>query len=99
MWRFVVATYDGTGGPYAANGITLYVDYAPVAATATTNGSYVAMENRSAPIALGQRSNNTELFAGKIAGGTVGPFFVPQELTPAEVLNLYDTGRAALELP
>jgi ATP-dependent Lhr-like helicase len=39
------------------------------------------------------------LLDGTIAGGPVGPFLVPRELTAAEVAALYALGQAALGLP
>lgn len=46
-------TYSGVGGATAGNGITIYVDGALVASTATNNGSYVAMENTTQIVTIG----------------------------------------------
>lgn len=101
VWIFVVATYDGAGGATAANTITLYVDGASVASTATNQGTYVAMENGAARLSLGMRWGTTtsvSFFNGKMAGGPFGPFFTQVELTAAQVKNLYTLGRAAMGL-
>ncbi len=45
VWAFILATYDGTGGATAANGITLYVNGGGVSGTATNNAAYVAMSD------------------------------------------------------
>ncbi len=101
QWIYVVMTYDGTGGSSAANGITLYLNGAVEASTATNNGSYVAMENLGAVVELGDRENSL-FFQGKMAGGPLGPWFVTHNgagiITADQVRALYDLGRAALGL-
>jgi len=106
VWRFVVLTYDSTGGSDAMgssgstqDNVTIYVDGAIVASTATDNGSYVAMENKAPVTALFylERSNGN-YYSGEAAGGPLGPFFTQIELTPDQVLRLYQTGRRGLAL-
>jgi len=52
-WHFLVATYDGSGGAAAADGITLYVDGVSSASTAVNNGAYVAMSDTTATETVG----------------------------------------------
>ncbi len=96
-WHFVVATYDGTGGATAADGITLYEDGAVKASTATTNGSYVAMEDGAAPPSVGRLSaTDSSYLASILAGGPLGPFHTRKVLSGDEVRRLYEVGRRAL---
>ena len=98
VWHFVVATYDGTGGPSAMDNARMYEDGVAVASTAANNGSYVAMENKTAVVSIGVYDGSTSFFSGKMAGGPLGPLFTQKELTADEVRALYDLGRAALAL-
>jgi len=56
-WYFVAMTYDGEDGSWsgatAANFITLYVDGAVVASTATNDAAYAGMENLSSKASIG----------------------------------------------
>lgn len=96
-WLFAVATYDGAGGASAMDTAVLYTDGTVEASTAANNGSYVAMEDKTATVDLGHTSA-AQFFDGKMAGGPMGPFFVPKELTPDEVKRLYEIGRRGLVL-
>ena len=101
-WTFVAASYDGMGGATAADGITLYVDGASVASSATNSRTYAAMENRSARPRLGSRINlgsADSFFNGKIAGGPCGPFFTHEALTSTLVQGLYSYCRTLMGLP
>jgi len=99
VWHLLVATYDGTGGTTAANGIVMYDNGAVAASTATNDASYVAMENTTALVNLGfviGASANVELYAGFMAGGPLGPFFTQVVLTADQIDRLYNLGRRAL---
>ena len=99
-WLFIVLTYDATGGATAMNGATLYTDGSVEASSATNNASYVAMGRSTARMQLGQiDESGNQPFNGRMAGGPLGPFFVQRELSAGEVLQLYELGRTALELP
>lgn len=96
-WALVIFTY--TGGTAAAN-IVQYIN-STVASSYTDQGpaAFTAMENLSQPAKLGARNtSNADVFAGKMAGGPLGPFWVPAVLTPDQVLRLYEIGRRALAL-
>lgn len=108
-WVHLVATYDSTGGADAMgtsgstqDNATLYVDGAIVASTAADNAAYVAMEADTglAKLGFGNLSGGgaARFFNGKMAGGPIGPFFTQIELTPDQVLRLYEIGRRALYL-
>lgn len=67
-WHLFAATYDGTGGATAANGIALYQDGVAVASTATNNASYVAMENLAGAVEIGSLGVHTLNFmSGSLA--------------------------------
>lgn len=67
-WVSVAATYSGLGGALAANGITLYQAGLAIAAIATQQATYVAMENLLAALEVGSRSNHAStLFLGSMA--------------------------------
>jgi len=95
VWHFVVLTYDATGGSSAMGGATFYTDGAAIASTATNNGSYVAMENKTASPTIGSQ-NGASFFEGAILGGPWGPWFTQIELTAAQVKNLYEDMRLGL---
>ena len=63
-WHHVAVTYDGRGGPTAANGITLYVDGVAVPVYRDTNAAYVAMENLAAPLELGREGPGWRQYGG-----------------------------------
>lgn len=91
---FVVATYDGSGGASAMDGVTLYHSGTVLASTATNNASYVDMEDGTSIIEW-CNSASTNFYHGLMEGGAIGPFKTSQELTAAQVQNLYDIGVAA----
>jgi len=96
VWHLVVVTYDAAGGSSAADGATFYTDGAAIASTATNNGSYVAMENKTAPPTIGSHNGGHNFFEGGILGGPWGPWFTQIELTAAQVKNLYEDMRLGL---
>ena len=106
-WHHVVVTYDSTGGSDAMgtsgsmqDNVTIYVDGAIVASTASDSPFYEAMEDKTGVVSLAYQNagleNDASFFDGEIAGGPIGPFFALVELTAAEVLELYTRGLAAL---
>lgn len=109
-WIFVVGTYDSTGGADAmgtsgssdSDNARLFVNGAIVASTANDNASYAAMETSNEELRIGAQIVTGpaagQLFEGAIAGGPLGPFIVPSELTADAILRLYEVGRRALAL-
>jgi hypothetical protein len=97
-WSFLVVTYRGTGGPAASNSINLYVNGDPAPSLPANDAAYVAMENGPSRVTLGTNPSGNSHFSGRIAGGPVGPFFVPRSLTSGEVNSLYQIGKQALDL-
>ena len=94
----IVATYDGAGGASAADTINVYVNGVSANGTAVNNGSYVGMEDLGGKLTLGARIAPLKFFAGKMAGGPIGPFFSQKELTATAVLDLYHIGAHVLGL-
>lgn len=99
-WAYIVITYDGTGGATALAdpNAVIYINGAKVASTITNNGSYVAMEDKTVTTGLGLDQADSVYFNGSMAGGPLGPFFSPTELSADAVLRLYEIGRRALAL-
>lgn len=97
-WHFVKATYDGTGGATAADGITFYVDGVEVASTAVNSASYVAMENTNVDVTIGMRTGTGGtaefLFANKIDNVMV----INKVLSQGEVNYLYNNGDGTEDL-
>ncbi len=102
-WRFIVMTYDSTGGATAANGITFYVDGAAAASTATNNAGYVAMENKAADVIIGamgdfsqkynERIDNVAIFSDVLISTEVAGLYtsaVYEITTPYLTADLFD---------
>jgi hypothetical protein len=66
QWYHVAASYDGSGGSTAADGITLYINGVVAASTATNNGSYSHMSNTTADFNIGRYSGAFAYFYGLI---------------------------------
>jgi hypothetical protein len=66
QWYHVAASYDGSGGSTAADGITLYINGVVAASTATNNGSYSHMSNTTADFNIGRYSGAFAYFNGLI---------------------------------
>ncbi len=97
--RQFVATYDGRGSAAAADGITLYEDGVVIASSPSGLGSYVGMEDLAGVVSLGRNIGGTERwFEGEMAGGPLGPLWVPGELTADQVLRLYQYERVAVDV-
>lgn len=96
VWHHIVVTYDGAGGATAGNTITIYQDGAVWASTATNDGSYVAMEDLTAVVGLGTRSDGANFYNGEMLGGPWSPWFVQAELTAAQIKNIYEGMRLGL---
>lgn len=82
----VAVTYDGTGGATAMNGGLVYQNGVLVASAATNNASYVAIEDLTANIEIGSRSNHgATLFLG-----SMGMVLVRSGVLPAlDIANLH----------
>ncbi len=65
-WHHLAVTYDGRGGPTAANGITIYLDGVAVPLTRGNHPAYVAMENLTAPVQIGRESAGWKQFDGAL---------------------------------
>ena len=68
VWCTQGFSYDGTGGATAMNGVTLFLNGAVNASTATNSGSYVAMEDKAAAFLIGaQNAGATNFMNGSMA--------------------------------
>lgn len=93
-WYHVVFTYDGTAN---ASGIDAYINGALVASTDTDDPNFASMRNYTSVVELGSFAGDF-FWAGKMAGGPCGPFFVQAQLTAAQIANLYRNQRLLLGL-
>lgn len=84
---FVGATYDGSGGASAADGMIMYAGGLVIASTATNNASYVAMENLTSTTTVGFREAGPGLFLDGLLGVL---FFTHRVLSAVEMFNLND---------
>jgi len=96
VWNHFAATYDGSGGVFAMDGVTLYRNGVVIASTATNRESYVGTENDTEVVEIGSQDGGPPFFDGKMAGGPLGPIFAQIELTAGQVLELYQGNRALL---
>jgi len=83
-WIHVCGTYNGVGGTSANAGITLYINGVSQALTLAGNGTYVAMENLTDEVRIGNYAD-TQYAQGSIAGIQIFNL----ELSAAEVKELY----------
>ena len=85
------------------DGVTFYIDGVSTASTAFNKARYVAMQDLATNVLLGSNfgagGGVDNPLDGKMAGGPLGPFFTQIELDAAQVEQLYDLGRAAMDLP
>lgn len=89
-WYMVTAVYDGAGGAAASAGITLYVDGAPVAGTATdSGGGYVGMENLGSVVYVGANADANAAVINHWQGDLGMITLSPTELTADQVWELY----------
>jgi len=89
QWIHVVATYDGTGGTNAQNGINLYINGSVVSDTDVSGGSYVSMENLGADLMIGK--DGAVYTKGIIDEARV----YSKELSASEVLKNYNNGKSS----
>ena len=90
-WHLVVVTYDGRGGSQASNGIAMYydgVEASPITRTGKNVETYRSMGNTADIVELGQFQSLYPLGV-VIAGGPLGPFFTPRQLSTEEVIALF----------
>jgi Concanavalin A-like lectin/glucanases superfamily len=65
-WHHLAVTYDGRGGPLAANGVTIYVDGVVIPINRINNASYVAMQNSAAILQIGRESAAFKQYNGAL---------------------------------
>lgn len=98
-FRFIIATYDSTGGATAANGIDLYVDGEAIDITATNYDNYTAMENTTADFRIGaQLSSESEeqyVFSNRLDHIAI----YDSNLTPSDINELYTTTTYWVSIP
>jgi len=82
-WIHLVATYDGSGGVDAEDGINIYLNGVAVDDTDVKNGTYVAMENLTHDVWIGRYS--TTYAEGQISNLKIWK----NELTSTQVEYLY----------
>ena len=85
-WYHVTATYDGSGGSTAYNGMNLYINGVKENAT-NAGAAYNAMTNTSQPVEISRYQAN-RYFDGKISNASIWN----TELTQAQVSEIYNEG-------
>ena len=86
QWYHVVGTYSGVGGSSAENGIKIYLDGIRVDNTSSANGTYVAMDNTSAQVHIGE-------LASTYANGNIDEVSIfNTELSASDVTTIYNGG-------
>ena len=86
-WIHVVATYDGSGGTNAADGIKLYIDGTQKDdSDYSSGGTYTAMEDTSRAVQIGGEVSSSSYASGKIADVRL----YNDVLTAGEVTNLFN---------
>jgi hypothetical protein len=66
-WYHIVATYDGRGGNKANDGVKIYVNGVSLPIHDTGSSAYVAMENTTARVTIGDPESSSTVFDGYIA--------------------------------
>jgi len=85
-WQHWVATYDGTGSTTGNNsGMKIYINGVEVTTSDANSGTYVAMQNTTAPLKIGTEDNNFYYANGKIDEVAV----FNTALTAREVKSIY----------
>ena len=93
QWYHVVATYNGVGGTNAENGIKIYVDGVEITGTTSSNGSYTAMHNTTAPVYIGRIASSYA--NGKIDGVSIFNY----ELSSSQITTLYGSSSTGIGNP
>lgn len=91
-WHFIVATYDGTGGTNAQNGMEIYIDGVNETNARESSGTYVAMENTAAPVLIGAHEDTSGAITGLWNKRIDNVMIFNKELSAGEVLALYNGG-------
>jgi hypothetical protein len=91
-WHFVVATYDGTGGADAYDGMTLYVDGSPISTTTDEGGTYVAMENLAGLVRIGAAFYSSGVLAYYFRDKIDNVVIFDIELTQSNITALWNDG-------
>ncbi len=88
QWYHVGVTCDGRGGADAEDGIKLYLDGTRVDNADKKSGTYVAMDNGTAPLWIGR-------YASQYIDGKIGDVMIYNvEKTAAQIKSLYDQTRS-----
>ena len=88
-WTHITATYDGTGGTSANNGLKIYINGSSQSLTLIGSGTYVAMENLGANVEIGRtgstyadgKINNVKIFNTALTQDQVRELYTKPELT------------------
>ncbi len=84
-WYHVCATYDGSGGSTAYNGMTLYINGVAESVT-TTGGSYTAMSNTTQVVEIGKYLTN------ELLGNIDEVSIFNSELSQSDITSIYNSG-------
>lgn len=85
VWTNLVATSDGSGN------FAMYLNGTPYAGTASTTGTYVAMENTTVPLRMGSWNGASGVFSS--TWNYADPYIFNKELSAAEAIEIYNGGK------
>lgn len=97
-WHFVCVTYDGSGGTSASDGMTLYIDDEPVAATAQTSGTYADMVDGATKVVIGALYGASGSLAKYWQDKIDNVMLFDAELSESSVTTLYNDGAGTEDL-
>ncbi|KKN31150.1 hypothetical protein LCGC14_0826950, partial [marine sediment metagenome] len=97
-WHFVCATYDGSGGTSASDGMTLYID-GESATTVTQNlGTYADMEDGATKVVIGASYGASGSLTNYWEEKLDNVMLFDIELTESSVTTLYNDGAGIEDL-
>ncbi len=98
-WHLVIVTYDGRGGSSASDGIKMWVDGIPAAASMNDMGVYTAMANTASDVIMGASKVSGVIDTTKGFKGSIDDMCIfNRVLSPIEIAGLYKYGNGTEEL-
>lgn len=97
-WHHIAVTKDDAASDQTD--FTIYIDGEVITPSTTNTGSYIQQEDGTTVVRLGAESDGGSPIGGLMAGGPLGPLFIPVGTGPLPTADIirrdYQLGRAAL---